>query len=619
LESVHMTTMAVRSCAWILKAATMLATVFFAGTLLAQDLPDFAQVSGFQLPSLRSGQYMLNFQPRYQYGPLTDSSWSSFFGGSGIQLTTASTQKRLQFKASVLYGIDDETTVLLELSSMPRQLAVNSFYASQSTSVQYWRAGGAVRTGYAKESALFSQGLVTLRPRAGVEWSLGAYYGLSHTPFAGWSGQEETSPYPFEPGSGRMSFPSFPEIFGAPFEATYSFRGETFGIHAGLAFVTGKELTLRDVRLTYFALPSLYRGRLIGSLVLRVERQPQGRSRLDQSIFDFWYPQTLYLSGFEAANVTTSCYSAEASFAYGISDAWTTSLGFHLAPDQSSAEKSGTSRYDALPWNFYYRDWTSSLRSAGARVDWKLALRPDPGLELSIGTRYWYARWRRNSGSTASYLETDMGGHSYDQERARSTVEGAESSFNVALISTPEQLKSVAPLAGFRLPVIPRGEFAASGRVAFEIERSNGGIEGTASWGFPRLTEFEGSSWRQPALTLGASFLFGLSEVVSAAISIEGSPAFMAGTHAFTFVNYFGVTTDSYAGSLHREVLSSLLTLAYRPLPGMEISLLASYQDLRTPSSGVTNAPWMPLTYPENASARRRVFNFEAGITLLNP
>ena len=149
-----------------------------------QDLSSFYQITGFRLPALRTGQYMLSLSPRY-------STRSSTFNGTDVRVqgtTTGSGQfsydspySTFRIGSSAIYGLSDRTTISLSVDFVPNQStgdqisSGNSFDPPSFTSSTYQLQTSKLES--FSSSFMFAQ-----RFDRNIEFSLSASYTTQNIP-----------------------------------------------------------------------------------------------------------------------------------------------------------------------------------------------------------------------------------------------------------------------------------------------------------------------------------------------------------------------------------------------------------------------------------------------------
>lgn len=170
--------------------STAFLLVLMAPMLLGQPLPDFLQLSGFQHPSIRSGQFEISLSPQYQYGPFSDSTWSTMMGPRPVELEVGATQRRFQFQTSFLYGIDDRTAASASLSFLPRQSIGDESYNTESVGWPVLNSRGVEQSSQLDETSISVGFVLTHRPRQNIELNLGGFYLASSQPSIKSEGQK---------------------------------------------------------------------------------------------------------------------------------------------------------------------------------------------------------------------------------------------------------------------------------------------------------------------------------------------------------------------------------------------------------------------------------------------
>ncbi len=171
------------------------AALMLSATAFAQDLSSFYAISGFRLPALRSGQYMLSVTPHYavrpsDYASFTSStsatSTSSTLTNSGTSYYTPYTS--FSASSSFVYGLSDQTTVSLGLSYLPyHSYGTRTILSSSSTDVS---PSSAQTNSVTDGSDLFHEqnvaSTLTLahRLQPNIELSLSASWSYSRSPYA---------------------------------------------------------------------------------------------------------------------------------------------------------------------------------------------------------------------------------------------------------------------------------------------------------------------------------------------------------------------------------------------------------------------------------------------------
>ena len=601
--------------------SSALLLILTAPMLLGQPLPDLLQVSGFQLPSIRSGRLELSLSTQYRYGPFSDSAWSTMMGARPVELNLSSSQKRLQFQTSFLYGIDDRTTASLSLSFLPRQSTGDESYTTESVGWPALNSRGLTRSSQFDESSVSVGFVVTHRPRHNLEWNLGGYFRASNQPSIKTEGQKVIRPFPyltfydffpspFDPCIDPIEYPSFPDINGSDFKESSSSRQRRFGLKAGIAMISDETVTTDYVKPFGYSLPPLRQGKVVASLNFFYERQPVDFLRNDQRINQY-LSSSLQLNGYDISDATHSFYGGDGHLIYGVSDRSTAEVRINLAPDQSSTDETITGRYyNITPSIVHNRDQSINEHVMQIHLNGEFVNRPSAGLELSLGMKYDVNRLRQESAAVLAFNDYGPSDRITYEERPTTRQTDFGVHLGVAVLSDGSHLESYLPLSRYLLPILAHGQFGVYGEAAYLVEWRT------------EVTEVEvlgyhsaetASSWRIPRLRFTSSFLYGLFDDATALLTLEYVPTVTQGSLGLTNINLSKIVMDQFIGVFRQEDLLVKLIFAYRPTAAVELSFRFKYSDDRRPSGGTHSAL---LLFNETSTIRIRDLTAQVGIAL---
>ena len=375
--------------------------------------------------------------------------------------------------------------------------------------------------------------------------------------------------------------------------------------------LSGESVTTDYVKPFGYSIPPLRQGKVVASLNLFYEREPVDFLRNDQRINQN-LSSALQLNGYDISDATHSFYWGEGYFICGLSDNSTAAIRINIAPDQSSNDKTITGRYfNVNPTVVHTRDQSVNAHAMQVRLEGKLANRPSAGLELSLGMNYDVNRSREKSAAVLGF--NDYGPSAQVSYQTSSATRQMDWSvvLGVATLSDGSNLKSYLPPSGYLLPILAKGQFGVYGEGAYSV-----------GWG-KETDEVEvlgyhsaetAVSWRAPQLRLKFSFLYGLFGDATILLSLEYGPAVTQGRTGLTNVDLNNTIMERFTGVFRQEILLAGLAVAYRPVPGVEISSQAAYSDDRRPSNG-KHSP--RLLFDDISTMRHRLLTVRAGIAML--
>jgi hypothetical protein len=160
----------------------------------AQDLSSFYQITGFHLPALKSGQYMLTLTPQYSSAPSDVNTTSFPFGNPSTQTFSYAsqfTESYFRLATSALYGLSDRTTLSVALEATPGQSLGDQLSSSYNSSGSFSFAQ-LNATNY-RTDTFFSSITLAHRMQPNVELSILGAYSVSNTPVSGITSQTSTS------------------------------------------------------------------------------------------------------------------------------------------------------------------------------------------------------------------------------------------------------------------------------------------------------------------------------------------------------------------------------------------------------------------------------------------